>query len=120
MGEGQVAARIADISALRDEEIRRFLEESLEPIRRALGPEILVFFGSRVWGQPDEWSDIDLFIVSREFENMRVIPRADLFHSVAQPHTHVDAICYTPEEYERMVQEPSLIREIMESGLRVI
>ncbi len=120
MGEEQVAARIADISAVRDEEIRRFIEESLERIQRALDPGILVFFGSRVWGHPHEWSDIDLFIVSRKFENMRVIPRADLFHEVAQPHTHVDAICYTPEEYERMVKEPSLIRQIMESGLRVI
>ena len=101
MGEGQAATRVVDVSTVPDKEIRRFLEESLPRLKRALDPEVLVFFGSRVSGHPDEWSDIDLFIVSRKFENMRVIPRADLFHKVAQPHTHVDAICYTPEEFER-------------------
>lgn len=102
MNEEQPAEDLTPLSEIHDAEIRRFLQESLGRLKRALDLEVLVFSGSRVSGRIDGWSDIDLF------------------HKVAQPHTHVDAICYTPEEYERMVKEPSLIREIMRTGLRII
>ena len=117
---GDERAATVEVSEVKDGEIRRFLAESLGRIREALDPQVLVFFGSRVSGHTDEWSDIDLFVVSDRFREMRVLARMELFHQVAQPHMHVDAICYTPEEFERMVRQPTLIREVMESGLRII
>ena len=120
MGEKPVAGQLTDATELSDEELRRFVAESLERVREHLSPDVLVFFGSRVDGRPDEWSDIDLFIVSPKFRGMRPLQRMEHFRKIARPQMHVDAICYTPEEYERMVNEPSLIREIMKSGLRII
>jgi predicted nucleotidyltransferase len=103
-----------------DPEVQRFLAESLGRIIARFRPEALVVFGSRVDGAPHEWSDIDLLIVSREFEGMRVLPRMSLFRKVAQPHIRVDALCYTPTELQYMQTQPTFIRDVMQSGLRVI
>ena len=120
MGETEAAGRVSDLRQVRDPEIRRFLGESLGRITDRFSPEALLFFGSRVAGLPDEWSDIDLIIVSREFENMRILPRMALFRRVAQPHIRVDALCYTPEEFEYAVTQPTLVREAFRTGLRII
>jgi predicted nucleotidyltransferase len=120
MGQTRVAGGVASLAEVRDPEIRRFLGAALERIVARLRPEALVLFGSRVNGSPDEWSDIDLLIVSNEFEGMRVLPRMALFRRIAQPHIRVDAICYTPDELRYIQTQPSFIREVMETGLRVI
>ncbi|MBM3498066.1 MAG: nucleotidyltransferase domain-containing protein [Armatimonadetes bacterium] len=101
-------------------EIRRFLAAALDRIVGRFRPEALVFFGSRLDGTPHEWSDIDLLIVSREFQGMRVLPRMARFRKVAQPHIRVDAICYTPRELEYMMTQPSMVGDVMATGLRII
>jgi predicted nucleotidyltransferase len=103
-----------------DPEIRRFLTEALVSLRQTVEPQVLVFFGSRVGGRPDEWSDIDLIVVSPKFEGMRLLARMDWFLEVTQPHIGVDALCYTPEEFDYMMAQPSLVREAVQTGLRVI
>jgi len=120
MGEAETSARVMRAPSRSDPEVQRFLAESLGRIIARFNPQAMVLFGSRVDGTPDEWSDIDLVIVSSEFEGMRVLPRMALFRRTAQPHIHVDALCYTPSEFEYMMTQPSMVREAVETGLRVI
>ena len=120
MGETQVADVLRGLGEATDPEVRRFLTESLGRIMAHLEPEALLLFGSRVENRADEWSDIDLVVVSRRFENMRVLERMRHFRTVARPHIRVDALCYTPDEFDYMMTQPSMVREVMETGVRVI
>ncbi len=42
------------------------LEEAVQRIVDALHPELIYLYGSHAYGQPDEDSDVDLFIVVRD------------------------------------------------------
>ncbi len=117
---GDAPDQVSKTSAIQDPELRRFLDERLEQIRRAFDPRVLLFFGSRVQGHADEWSDIDLIIVSDRFEGIRFLDRMHLFHEEVQPHRHVDALCYTQEEFEWKASQPTIVREAVRDGVRVI
>jgi predicted nucleotidyltransferase len=91
----------------------------LERIRADLQPDSLWLFGSRVTGTPDEWSDIDVLVVSERFAGMRVLARMELFRRQARPHRRVDALCFTPDEYQFQLNQPTLVAEIVKHGLGV-
>jgi len=120
MGEAEVARVLNGLGEQTDPEVRRFLTESLGRIVAHFEPEALLLFGSRVENRADEWSDIDLIVVSRRFESVRLLERMRQFRTVARPHIRVDALCYTPDEFEYIRGQPSMVRRVMETGLRVI
>ena len=119
MGEAASGERLTQAAEIKDPELRRFLDECLGRIGAALEPESFWVFGSRVNGTPDEWSDIDVLVVSERFAGMRVLDRMELFHKHAPAHRHVDALCFTPEEYEYQLSQPTLVAEIVKHGLGV-
>jgi predicted nucleotidyltransferase len=103
-----------------DPEIRRFVSECLDRIRARFHPEALVLFGSRIAGQPHEWSDIDLVLVSRRFEGQHVLDRVRAFDEEIHPHRQVDAFCLTPTEFAARLGGPSVVAEAARSGLRLL
>jgi len=38
-------------------------KEITRRIVEGIHPEKIILFGSRTWGSPDEWSDVDLFVI---------------------------------------------------------
>ena len=119
MGEAASGGQVTQPAEVKDPELRRFLDESLERVRSGLEPQKFWLFGSRVTGHPDRWSDIDVLVVSQRFDGMRVLDRLELFDRHARPHRHVDALCFTPEEYEYQLSQPTLVAEIVKYGLGV-
>ena len=109
----------SDMASL-DPELRRFLDASLDRIREHFRPEAMIFFGSRATGTPDEWSDIDLVIVSGRFRDEHPLRRPATFRRIARPHRRVDALCLTPEEFVDRAARPTIIREAFRTGIRVI
>jgi len=110
---------VTQVAEVKDPELRRFLDECLQRIRAELEPQQFWLFGSRVSGHPDPWSDIDVLVISQRFQGMRVLDRLELFGQHAQSHRHVDALCFTPEEYEYQIDQPTLVAEIVKHGLGV-
>jgi len=108
---------VTQAAEVKDPELRRFLDECLEGIRAGLQPRGFWLFGSRVSGSPDRWSDIDVLVVSERFRDVRVLDRLELFRKHARPHRHVDALCFTPEEFEFKAAQPTLVAEIVKHGL---
>ena len=41
------------------------LKEITDKIVKEYQPEKIILFGSWAWGEPHEWSDVDLFIIKR-------------------------------------------------------
>jgi len=103
-----------------DEVVRRFLNEKLDLIKREYSPTHLIIFGSRAEGRADEESDIDIILVSERFKDIRFPNRMGHFLNTIWPHVHVDAICYTPEEFEIMMHhQSSFVRNAVAHGIHV-
>ncbi|MBM3501376.1 MAG: nucleotidyltransferase domain-containing protein [Armatimonadetes bacterium] len=118
MGEGTPA--LGTSAAHADAEVRQFLDEWLGAICAHFAPEAVLLFGSRAAGTADEWSDIDVVVVSRRFEGLGVFDRFRIFDEVVQPHWHVDVLCLTPEEFERRREGPNIIAEAVRTGVRIV
>ncbi|HBL15274.1 MAG TPA: nucleotidyltransferase domain-containing protein [Elusimicrobia bacterium] len=95
------------------------LLHDLDELRRRLAPHVgrarkVVAFGSVARGEADEWSDLDLLIVTDTalpfFERFRE------FAGIYNVWPRVDLLIYTPEELERMVaeQRPIVVRALGE------
>lgn len=74
------------------------IQRITEKIVRQCHPHKIILFGSRAWGKPKEYSDLDLFVImnskiARPDERaMQIETRLDEFDCP------VDLIVYTPEE----------------------
>ncbi len=95
-------------------------EELLEKIAEAVSKEIefekVYLFGSHARGDYRENSDLDIAVVSKNFENMKKKERYEkIIESIREVtgETPVDLICYTPEEFDRGKNSflPSIIAE---------
>jgi predicted nucleotidyltransferase len=118
--EGAVTESAGVTTQPLDRETQRFLSEWLGPIREAFHPEALFMFGSRMSGTPDEWSDIDIVLVSERFAGQRALDRLRTFDALIDPHCHVDVLCLTPEEFERRRNGPNIVAEAARTGVRVL
>ncbi len=94
--------------------IEKFQKEALPRIVKEIEPEKVLLFGSRVTGNATDDSDIDVIIISKAFREIPFIKRAEKVLKIARFPKHVDYLCYTPEEFERMKNTSSIIQEAME------
>jgi len=79
------------------EEIRAFL--------RRVGVEEAILYGSHARGNARRHSDADLILISPQFEGVRVLDRIPPLHQeweILWPY--LQALAYTPEEFERARQ----------------
>jgi predicted nucleotidyltransferase len=115
-----------------DEEVVMKLPENLknEIVARIqpLDPEMVVLFGSYAAGEPNEDSDIDLYIVTkddriphtwREKSNLRLAYSQRLLDfRIKYP---VDLIVHTKPMHERFMEiKSSFSRDIMNKGVRLL
>lgn len=103
-----------------DDVAKRFLDQKLETIHREYAPTHLVVFGSRAAGTARADSDIDLIIVSERFRDISVPNRMGHFLNTIWPDVPIDAICYTPEEFEALSQKQwPFVRNAVKTGVRI-
>ena len=93
------------------DKIRRFKER--------IGAEKAIVFGSFVRGEFGEHSDIDLLLVSEKFRGKSFHERFKGLWLEWDLGLPVDFICYTPEEFERLKGEVSLVSEALREGIVV-
>ena len=80
----------------------------------------VVLFGSYAYGQPHEWSDIDIAVVSPSFAALGRIARLEWLERVAwEAEAHaIEPVGLTPEEYVG-ASDLSLLGEVREKGIVV-
>jgi len=88
-----------------------------DKIVECFSPDKIVLFGSYAWGEPDQDSDLDLFIVMESRE--RPIKRAAAIRrSLKDRYVPMDVIVRTPEEVQsRLDIEDPFIKKIMKDGM---
>jgi uncharacterized protein len=103
----EVPARIRAI-------IERFLdqlEKNQFPIKRA------VVFGSYAEGRADEWSDIDVALVSDAFEGDRFNDRGKIRRITLSVSSDLSPLPFRPEDF---VPENPLVQEILAKGISIV
>jgi len=76
-----------------------------------------VLFGSYAQGTFNDWSDIDLAIVSKSFKGERFEDRDKIRRIKLKISCDLEPIPYSPEEFN--VSNP-FVRNIMETGINVV
>ncbi|MEM2865871.1 MAG: nucleotidyltransferase domain-containing protein [Candidatus Hadarchaeales archaeon] len=99
-----------------NEEVRRFVKKLREKIR----VEKVILFGSRARGDHLEDSDVDLIVVSRDFEGLPFFERMDKLILLWESPLDLELLCYTPEEFERKRKEIGTVRQAVKEGVEVV
>jgi predicted nucleotidyltransferase len=87
------------------------LKENKIPIRQA------ILFGSYAKGSYDEWSDIDLALVSDIFEGNRIDDRSKIRRITLRVSSDIEVLPYRPEDFN---SDNPFVKEIMETGIRIV
>ena len=66
-----------------------------------------------------EDSDVDLIIVSPEFAGMRFRHRPVGFYDFWNLDYAVEFLCYTSEEFNKLKNQVTIVREAVETGIEV-
>ena len=95
--------------------LQRELERWLPLLIENLQPEKILLFGSMANKRLNEWSDIDLVIVSQT--SLPFYRRIQKVLQLLHPKVGVDLLIYTPEEFSRLSRERRFFRdEILGQG----
>jgi predicted nucleotidyltransferase len=78
--------------------------------------EFAYLFGSYAKGTPDEWSDIDMAIVSRDISEDRVEERIRLTRLSSRIDSRIEPVPFSPATF---VDEDPLVWEIKRGGIRI-
>lgn len=80
-----------------------------------------ILFGSQATGKTRKWSDIDLLIVSPKIKK-RVEFMSKLYgewHIKQNINYPVDFICYTPEEFNRLSKQVTIVSQAIKEGIEI-
>ncbi len=80
----------------------------------------MIFFGSRAKGTAkSKWSDVDLIMVSKKFKEIISYKRARGFRNYWNLDYPVDFLCYTPEEFNKLKNQITIVREAVREGIEI-
>lgn len=102
------------------ERVRENLVATAERVGYAL--EEVIAFGSRARDDYQVESDVDVLVVSPDFEGMKAYKRPKLFYRGWDYETLPDPefICLRPAEFEdRRTKQPHIVRTAVEEGVSV-
>lgn len=97
-------------------DLDRIVSEFVTLLGKSVRVEAVILYGSYVNGSPDEWSDIDIAVISPDFEGVplwerqRIISRATVDRDVS-----LAPIGYPSSEYHNPGRH-SFLREIIHTG----
>ena len=103
----QIPDQIRDII----EKYIRALEEQNIHVQRA------VLFGSHAGGRANEWSDIDIALVSEAFAGDRFDDRSKIRRITLSVSSDLSPLPFRPEDFNR---ENPFVKEILEQGVIVV
>jgi len=81
--------------------------------------EKAILFGSYARGEAKKDSDIDLILVSKEFEGKSPLKRPVRFYMDWRMGYPVDFLCYTPEEFNNLRKQVSIVSQALKEGIEI-
>jgi len=97
-------------------ELREAIDDFIQRLQRGIRVEAVILYGSHAHGNPDEWSDIDLAVISPDFEGLRMPERQRMVSRLTFERYHdIEPIGYPSSEYHDPGPH-SFLREIIRTG----
>ncbi|KFO67646.1 nucleotidyltransferase [Smithella sp. SCADC] len=101
-----------------DRKIEKTVKSYLEQLERiGIHVQQAFLFGSYASGKHDEWSDIDLAIVSNDFAGNRFEDRNKIRKITLQVNSDISPMPYRPEDFN---DSDYFVKEILETGIRIV
>lgn len=102
--------------------VRAVLQEYLNNLQGSLEVEKTILFGSATRGEMHRDSDIDLIVISPNFQGMDFIKRLTLLTKLRRGMKRsapMDIIGYTQKEFDRLSKESVVLAEAKEEGILI-
>jgi len=96
-------------------ELKKFGKE----LTKKIDVDRILFFGSMARGDNKKESDIDLIIVSRDFEKMDYFERTKLVYRCWKLDLPVDFICYSKSEFNELKKRISIVSQAIKEGIEI-
>lgn len=97
-------------------DLDRAISDFVSLLSKAVRIEAIVLYGSHVNGSPDEWSDIDIAVISPDFEELPMWERQRVIsRTTAHRDPSLAPIGYPSSEYHNPGRH-SFLREIIRTG----
>ena len=100
-------------------EVNDEIEKFLKKIKEVIHVEKVIVFGSRARGDNLIDSDVDLIIVSGDFEGIPYYERMDKLILLWKSPLDLDVLCYTPEEFQMKQDEICIVRQALKEGIEI-
>lgn len=97
--------------------VQHFIAETYPRLRDEWRAQDVLLFGSRVRGDADEWSDLDVVVVSETFEAMRFIDGPSAVWRALDRPIGLEMLCYTPEQFQRKRRGPGVLARACREGI---
>ena len=97
-------------------DVKRFLRTLRQSPYRI---ERAIIFGSRARGDHLEESDLDLILVSGDFEGVFFTDRSSQVHRYWDGYLGLEVLCYTPGEFEKKRRRIGLVQDALREGIEV-
>jgi hypothetical protein len=101
----------------RRKNVESYLKDFRAALERDIDLERVILFGSRARHEANEHSDVDLIVVSSNFEGMDFFDRVAKMYDYWNSDLPVDFLCYTPEEFERLKDQATIVRQAVRTGV---
>jgi predicted nucleotidyltransferase len=95
------------------------LKKFKKKVEKKIPLQALIFFGSRVRKKYHKDSDIDLIAVSEKFRGLNFFKRVAKMYDFWDLNYPVDFLCYTPEEFNKLKKEVSIVSEALKEGVEI-
>ena len=120
-------ARKRDLMQLKECQELRFLNtpkfKKILAFKKLANKEIpikkMLLFGSQTSGKTHKWSDFDLVIVSPKFRKLNFFQRGARMYDYWTLRQPVDFLCYTPEEFNKLKKQITIVREAVRTGIEI-
>jgi predicted nucleotidyltransferase len=97
-------------------ELEAAIADFIARLHKGLRVEVVILYGSHAAGTPHQWSDIDLAVVSPDFEGVPMWRRQEIIARLTLDRCpNISPIGYSSTEY-REPSAHSLLSEIVRSG----
>src|SRR3990172_12460323 len=96
------------------------IEKFVKRVKKIIRIEKVIVFGSRAREDYLADSDVDLIIVSRDFEGVPFYERMDKLILLWESPLDLEALCYTPEEFKMKKEEICIVKQAVEEGMVIV
>ncbi len=98
------------------EKVNTIVNSFIEIIRQDIKIDEVYLFGSYAKGTSNEYSDIDVAVVSKDFEGIRFFDRKKLLKHLVKINTDIELHTFKTEDF---TTDDPFVAEIIKTGIKI-